>query len=74
MGLVEFKPELCLGGAEPLFEAAWYYIAFTRDQLQTNLGFHLPCFVLYAAGKSPCLFQHVCHALKFANLSAEYSR
>jgi hypothetical protein len=56
LGLIEFKPELCLGSAEPLFEAAWYYVAFTRDQLQANLGSHLPCFILYAAGKCSCVF------------------
>jgi hypothetical protein len=51
LGLMEFKPELCLGNAEPLFEGAWYYVAFTRDQLQANFGSHLPCLILYAAGE-----------------------
>jgi hypothetical protein len=50
LALIEMKPELCSGNAEPLFEAAWYYVAFTRDHLQANLSSHLPCFLLYAAG------------------------
>jgi hypothetical protein len=53
LAVIEFKPELCLGNADPLFEAAWYYVALTRDHLQGNLGSHLPCLILYAAGKFP---------------------
>jgi hypothetical protein len=55
-GLLEVKPELCSGNAEPLFQGAWYYAAFTRSQLQTNLGSHLPCFILYLAGQYTCIF------------------
>ncbi|KAF8316720.1 uncharacterized protein EI90DRAFT_3171070 [Cantharellus anzutake] len=42
-GLMEVKSEIILGGAEPIFEAAWYYAA--------NLGSNLPCFILYIAGE-----------------------
>jgi hypothetical protein len=65
LALIEMKPELCLGNAEPLFEGAWYYVAFTRDQLQANLGSHLPCLILYAAGECTCIFQLVLQDLKF---------
>src|SRR5262245_54088099 len=63
--IFEMKPELCQGNAEPLFEAAWYYVAFTRDLLQANLCSHLPCFLLYAAGVSTSLLP-LHHALMFA--------
>lgn len=58
IGILEGKPELCMGNAEPLFEAAWYYVAFTRHHLQANLGSHLPCFILYLAGKCACISCH----------------
>ena len=65
IALIEMKPELCLGNAEPLFEGAWYYVAFTRDQLQANLGSHLPCLILYAAGERTCVFRHLRQDLMF---------
>jgi Crinkler effector protein N-terminal domain len=65
LALIEMKPELCFGNAEPLFQAAWYYVAFTRNQLQANLGSHLPCFILYAAGECTCVFRHVHQVSKF---------
>ena len=57
--------KLCSGGAEPLFEAAWSYVAFTRDKLQAHLDSHLPCFILYATGERTGLLRHVYHILKF---------
>jgi hypothetical protein len=55
-GLMEVKSEISLGGAEPLFEAAWYYAAFTREQMCANLGSNLPCFILYIAGELARVF------------------
>jgi hypothetical protein len=66
---LEVKPELCMGKAGPLFEAAWYYVAFMRHQLHDNLRSRLPCLILYAAGKCTCAFRHVNQNLMF--LSSE---
>lgn len=55
--------KLSLDDAEPLFEAAWSYTAFTRNKLQTHLDSHLPCFILYAASERTGLLRHVHHIL-----------
>ena len=49
--VLEVKPEIVLGHTEPLFQGGWYFVAFTRSQLQENLGSHLPCFLIYLCGK-----------------------
>jgi len=59
LAIMEVKPELCIGNADPLFEVAWYYVAFTREQLQGNLGSHLPCILLYISGEYNSSFVHV---------------
>ena len=51
VSILEVKPELVLGTADPLFQGGWYYVAFTRPQLQANLTSHLPCFLIYLCGK-----------------------
>lgn len=56
--------KVSLDDAEPLFEAAWSYTAFTRNKLHTHLDSHLPCFILYAAGERTGLLRHVHHILK----------
>ncbi|KAF8325651.1 uncharacterized protein EI90DRAFT_2931653, partial [Cantharellus anzutake] len=48
--LLEVKQELSTGGADPLFEAAWYYNALTRDHSVDKTRSCLPCFILYLAG------------------------
>jgi hypothetical protein len=50
-GLIEFKGEIGSTGAEPLFQAGWYYTAFMRDKLRTHANSNLPCFILYLAGE-----------------------
>jgi len=67
VAIINMKPELCLGSAEPLLEAAWYYIALTRDHLEANPGSHLPCMILYIAGDCTCLLRHVHHILMFTS-------
>ncbi|KAF8325081.1 uncharacterized protein EI90DRAFT_3019264 [Cantharellus anzutake] len=47
--LIEAKAELSTGGAEPFFEAAWYYSAFIRNHFDETRS-RLPCFILYLAG------------------------
>ena len=49
--LLEYKGEIGLTGAEPLFQAGGYYAAFTRDYCKANWFSHLPCFILYAFGE-----------------------
>ncbi|KAF8318072.1 uncharacterized protein EI90DRAFT_3133569 [Cantharellus anzutake] len=41
--LIEAKAELSTGGAEPFFEAAWYYSAFIRNHFDETRS-RLPCF------------------------------
>lgn len=48
--ILEYKLEMCSGGAEALFQAGWYYTAFMRDLLAANRSCHFPCFILYAFG------------------------
>ncbi|KAF8325050.1 uncharacterized protein EI90DRAFT_3129111 [Cantharellus anzutake] len=48
--LLEVKQELSTGGADPLFEAAWYYNALTWDHSVDKTHSCLPCFILYLAG------------------------
>jgi hypothetical protein len=52
-GLMELKAEIGAGRAEPLFQAIWYYVAFTRSICVENSFSNLPCFILYAFGKLP---------------------
>ncbi|KAF8325329.1 uncharacterized protein EI90DRAFT_3237184 [Cantharellus anzutake] len=47
--LIKAKAELSTGGAEPFFEAAWYYSAFIRNHFDETHS-RLPCFILYLAG------------------------
>ena len=49
--VLEVKPEMVLGHTEPLFQGGWYFVAFTRSQLQDNLASHLPCFLIYLCGQ-----------------------
>jgi hypothetical protein len=49
--LLEYKLELCSGGAEPLFQAAWYYADIMRRKLNDHPNIQLPCLLLYAFGK-----------------------
>ena len=51
--VLEYKPELGSGGADPLFQAAWYYVAFVRKLFETCRFecSHLPCFIFYAIGE-----------------------
>jgi hypothetical protein len=53
--LIEFKLEIGSTGAEPLFQAGWYYtnLAKTTSALVKNLNSILPCFILYTAGSVP---------------------
>jgi len=53
--ILEYKGEIGWKGAEPLFQAIWYYIAFMRDLLQDNLCSNLPCLLLYAFGAFPAI-------------------
>jgi hypothetical protein len=50
-GLIEFKGEIGSIGAEPLFQAGWYYTAFMRDRLRTHANSNLACFILYLMGE-----------------------
>ena len=43
-GLMELKNEMSGGGAEPLFQAGWYYAIMTRQEVLENDRFHFPCF------------------------------
>jgi hypothetical protein len=56
--LIEAKAELSTGGAEPLFEAAWYYSAFIRNNFDETRS-RLPCFILYLAGELPRFFSRI---------------
>jgi hypothetical protein len=56
--LIEAKAELSTGGAEPLFEAAWYYSAFIRNHFDETRS-RLPCFILYLAGELPRFFSRI---------------
>jgi hypothetical protein len=49
--ILEYKGEIGSTGAEPLFQAGWYYTAFTRDLLPGNVCSNLPCIILYAFGE-----------------------
>jgi hypothetical protein len=49
--LLEYKGEIGAGGADPPFQAIWYYVAFMRPLCAENIFSNLPCFVLYAFGK-----------------------
>ena len=48
--LLELKWEMGTLGAEPLFQAGWYYTASMREAL-SNLLSNLPCFIIYIVGK-----------------------
>ena len=49
--ILEYKGEIGSTGAEPLFQAGWYYTTFTRKLLRDNLCSNFPCFLLYAVGR-----------------------
>jgi len=46
--ILEYKSEIGTTGAEPLFQAGWYYTEFMRKKLDVHS--RLPCFILYAFG------------------------
>jgi hypothetical protein len=48
--LLELKWEIGALGAEPLFQAGWYYTASMREAL-SNLLSNLPCFIIYIVGE-----------------------
>lgn len=48
--LLELKWELGTLGAEPIFQAGWYYTAFMREALD-KLYSNLPCLIIYIVGE-----------------------
>jgi hypothetical protein len=48
--LTEWKNEIGQGGAEPFFEAAFYYRAGMQRPALENLGSTLPCLIMYCFG------------------------
>lgn len=55
--IFELKNELSAGGAEPLFQAGWYFATMTRDEV-LGKNFHFPCFIFYMAGLLCVTFHH----------------
>jgi hypothetical protein len=49
--IIEVKLEIGSKGAEPLFQAIWYYLEAMRQALKST-GSPLPCFILYLFGLS----------------------
>lgn len=49
--IMEYKEEIGSTGAEPLFQAGWYYTISVKEVLFQYRYSHFPCFLLYAVGE-----------------------
>jgi hypothetical protein len=49
--IIEVKLEIGSKGAEPLFQAIWYYVEAMRHSLGST-GSALPCLIIYLFGSS----------------------